>query len=752
MRGVVRLRYDDSVAGSSRADAAVARVVTVATLTATAMIAQQVASIATRDALFLTSYPATALPPVMAASAVASFAVVIVMARLMTRLSPARVVPAVYAFSAALYCAEWAGAEAFPRLVAAAVFLHTAALGAASISAFWSVVNERFDPHTARKVVGRIGAGASLGGVLGGVGVWQAGSVLSLRAILLLLGALNLLCAIGVLRIGRGVPAPPVARDAAAPPSGYKVFREVPYLRHIALVIGLATIAEVSADYVFKARAAAEMSGGEGLISFFAIYYTVVGVAGFALQSLFARRALSRIGLTGTVAIYPIAVAIGNAVALVFPGLWSLTALRGTDGSLKGSLFRSGYELLYTPLTRDKKRPTKTFIDVGCSRLGGLIGSGIAMLAIAVIPAFAGRALLGLALAATLLVLIVVRYLHRGYVAALADSLRQGTVRLEAVDVQDAVTRGTLAETGAAMERESLHRQMEAAMKRMRGSGELADDAGTETGAPVAAGMAAQIEAAIEDLASGDAARVRRVTRAPPAVELVPHLIPLLATDEVHRDVIKALRVVAARTTGPLVDALLDPATPVEVRRRVPRVLARCPTQRAADGLIEGLADPMFEVRYRCAVALVRIAHDDTSLQISEHAILAAAAREAGVGVQAWTAATLTDAPAMSEELPLGDGTGQRLGRSTEHVFTLLSLVLDREPLQLAYRAIAEDDDNLRGVGLEYLDSVLPPDIRNALWPYLGDRSATRGTRRERQQILADLRRSMTSINIDRPA
>ena len=44
-----------------------------------------------------------------------------------------------------------------------------ATFGAVLISGFWSVVNERFDPHTAKQVVGRIAAGATVGGLLGGV-------------------------------------------------------------------------------------------------------------------------------------------------------------------------------------------------------------------------------------------------------------------------------------------------------------------------------------------------------------------------------------------------------------------------------------------------------------------------------------------------------------------------------------------------------------------------------------------------------
>lgn len=65
-----------------------------------------------------------------------------------------------------------------------------------------------------------------------------------------------------------------------------------------------------------------------------------------------------------------------------------------------------------------------------------------------------------------------------------------------------------------------------------------------------------------------------------------------------------ALSEIASKVVSQLVDAMLDPDTAVEVRRRIPRVLASCDTQRAVDGLLSGLASEAFEVRYRCGLAL----------------------------------------------------------------------------------------------------------------------------------------------------
>ena len=52
-------------------------------------------------------------------------------------------------------------------------------------------------------------------------------------------------------------------------------------------------------------------------------------------------------------------------------------------------------------------------------------------------------------------------------------------------------------------------------------------------------------------------------------------------------------------------------------------------------------------------------------------------------------------------------------------MFLLLSFVLPSEPLRIAYRGLHTDDRGLRGTVLEYLDSVLSADVRDALWPYI---------------------------------
>ena len=51
-------------------------------------------------------------------------------------------------------------------------------------------------------------------------------------------------------------------------------------------------------------------------------------------------------------------------------------------------------------------------------------------------------------------------------------------------------------------------------------------------------------------------------------------------------------------------------------------------------------------------------------------------------------------------------------------MFLLLSLVLEREPLWLAYNALSGSDARRRGTALEYLHSTVPEPLRSELVPW----------------------------------
>ncbi|HEX4335814.1 MAG TPA: hypothetical protein VH062_07860 [Polyangiaceae bacterium] len=650
------------------------------------LVAQHVAGRATRDALFLSHFGLGLLPDAMIGAAVLSLIAVLAISWTLARSGPALVVPTLFALSAALFLVEsWLSLRS-ERAATVAVYAHIAVFSSTAVSAFWSLVNERFDPHEAKKLVGRIASGGTVGGILGGVVTWRAAAHLSVPSMLALLAGINAVGLGASLSVARGAHGTGETVESVAG-GGWKVVRELPYLRDLALLVLAGAIVQALLDWLLSAHASHAYGKGAELLGFFALFNMVVGVLSFVAQTSLSRPLLERRGLVTTVQSEPVAVVLCSVLALIAPHLSAVVLLRGGEAVTRNSLYRSAYELFYTPLPTAKKRATKTLIDVGVDRAGTMLAS-VGLLAVVHLGLDdATRIVLIAAMALAGVAWLVSTRLHEGYVSALAASLESGAIALGNEETMDLTTRKTLAETTALLDAGKLLARVE------RFQSAKANTA-TGTTEPVTDDLGARVR----ELGSGDTARTKAALAAPLSTALVAFAIPLLANDAVARDAVRALRNVAPRATGQLLDALLDHDVDVRVRRRLPRVLKVCRTERAAAGLFMALGDPVFDVRTQVALAL-------TEMQDAGQVVLA---REKvfDLAVHELTACPEPDDAERS----------RRLG----HVFTMLGLVLEREPLRIAHRTIRGDDPRLRGTAQEYLEVTLPQRVRDVLLPLLG--------------------------------
>jgi AAA family ATP:ADP antiporter len=711
----------------------------VAAIASAAMIAQQVAGKATRDALYLSNFSATTLPPVMGVSAVVSLFAALWLSRILMRYTPARVVPLGFGAGAAMLLAMWGLSFSAPRLAAVALYLYTALFGVALISAFWSLINETFDPHASRRAVTAIASGGTLGGLLGGLAAWRLSSVIAVTTMLPVLAAANTVCMWGTMRVGspsakRLAQSGAVDASPREPAFPLRVLREAPYLRNLAAIVALGAASSGLLDYVFSAEAAKTFAKGPALLSFFSMFWVVVGVLSFILQVVFGRFALEKLGLALNVALLPAIVLLGSAVGLAVPGLASTSLLRGGEATQRNSLFRAAYEMLYTPLPDGKKRAIKAVIDLGFDRLGTLAAAGLAGAAVWFAGPRAETALLGVAMACALVSLTRSRPLHLGYVSVLEDSLRRG-VEAGALSVTippsaglgvTRITRDKVADVLDVV----LPPQPLAAQKLAAAELRARDETSAQD---------------VADLTSTDVERARRAlsVERPLARTAVAFAIQRLADKKLRDDAIRALRRTAPMIPGQLADALCDPGVESDIRRRIPRLLSECPTQQVADALLRGAQDERFEVRYECGRALLKITQANANIVIPPERVIAIVKLEVSLDRSVWESQPLPEFDDVGGEPVLIDRLlRDRLDRSLEHVFTLLALHLDRGSLVIAFKALHNGDERLRGTALEYLETVLPDEIRDAVWPYLGEQRPMRPAR-SALEILADLERSV---------
>ena len=715
------------------------RAASIAILTSIPMVAQLIAGRAVRDALFLTEYDAVYLPRVMLAAAALSLGAAMSVGRLMPRWGPRGTAVTLALVNGAMFILEAALIDVAPRGIAVVTYIHVSVLGALAVSAFSSVVNERFDPLYAKTVVARVGTGGALGGVLGGVVALFLSSAFELGTVLYGLGSISVLVAVGVWNIGKSTQRQRSSGTESG--FGFQTIREDVYLRRVAMTVALLGTVGVLVDYAMKAEADAQLADPAALLSFFAAFYMATSLLTFAVQAGVAKPLLQKIGLGGTMAILPLAVALSAGLGAAWTQLWTATLARGTQTTISNSLFRSGYELLYTPVPPLKKRATKALIDIACNRIGYGVGSVIVM-AIVGLTADVDAATSWVLLVATIVALIsawMIRQLHDGYVNELATSLREGSIVLHADEIVDATTLHTIAESAAVMNRQQLLDSIEE-LERQRDPDQ--SDARRETWLTH-----------LSDLLSGEPQRVLNVLLDESlSPRLAPHVIDLLGNDLYARPAYGALERMGPRVTGQLVDALLSSDSSAAVRRRVPRLLRKIEDPRTVQGLVEGLKDSEFDVRYRCGHALADLQRADRSLDIPEQTIMEVVAQEVAADQAQWQHRRLREEVSPDIHGEIDALLEARDDRNLQHVFTLLSLALGRDAIVLSLRALSSEDANLRGTALEYLHNVLPEPVREPLWPRLAERSERLRVRSTKGSP-DDLLQSMRSLIVarDRP-
>ena len=688
-----------------------------ATVTAASSIAFQVGSKATRDALFLSIVGPAHLPLMVMGTALLAIGFAFLSSRALSAWGPARVIPAAYASSAAMLLVEWIISFWNPGLAAVLVYLHCGCLGGLLISGFWSLLNERFDPRTVKRRLGSVAAWGTLGGVLGGLIATRVSATLPATAMLPILALFHFVAAASVARVGAGLEAsrrpapagrPEDAMKAVRP--GFRALAGSGYLRGLVTLVLLVTICEGLIDIAFKNRASAAWPRQGDLLQFFAVFYAVASLFTLLVQTIANRAALEKLGPAQTAAILPAGVTLASAGALAAPGMTSGLMARAVEMILSNSVYRGSYEVLFTPVPAREKRAVKPLADVGVARIADLIAAGIAQAVLAVAVVHGLSILMGIALAVAILAGWTAVRLHDGYVRSLERGLRSRAIELDLSEVRDQMTRSIMLKTLNPLEFSRIL------------PGGVAD---RSTSSTAFTGPDAD---RIADFRSGDPSRIRRALRGEPiTAALVSEVISLLAQDDVAREAIEALRGAGVPAIEPLIIGLLDPREEFVIRRRIPLILATYRHPRAAEGLSHGLADRRFEVRYRCGRGLSHLTEIEPTCRVAPPVVYEAVLREVEVGAGVWEGRRLLDRLDDEAWSPVvDDAIRDRANKSLEHVFTLLALVLPRQPLRIAFRGLHVRDPFLRGTALEYLESALPPEVRKPLWPYLEDQRPRR--------------------------
>ena len=198
---------------------------------------------------------------------------------------------------------------------------------------------------------------------------------------------------------------------------------------------------------------------------------------------------------------------------------------------------------------------------------------------------------------------------------------------------------------------------------------------------------------------------------------LIGALVERMGDPGLNEAVVAALAKFGDRIVGTLRDYLVDPEIKPEVRREIPQVLQEIGTREAQAVLVESVLDRDVVVRYHTIAAINRLgqAHPDrsTDRKLIESVLAAEImGHYRSYQVLGTLEGTLTD-PAN----PIEHGLRESMEKESERIFRLLKILYPQYDMHSAYVGLQSPDPVVHDNAVEFMDTVLPPEVRALIIP-----------------------------------
>ncbi|HSC27669.1 MAG TPA: Npt1/Npt2 family nucleotide transporter, partial [Vicinamibacterales bacterium] len=299
-----------------------------------------------------------------------------------------------YADPAAMQAPSGGGIEtsAVQGWVATALYWFGQIYAILLISQFWTLANLIFDPRQAKRLFGFIGAGASLGGFVGGSLPAFFAHALGSRQLLLVSAIVLALCTLVVVAIVsrvRGVDLRGL--ETAAEERGVgghealRMLRGSKHLQIIAIVIGLTSIGAGLVDQ--QLNMATEVFAGrdrtDAMTAVLGQVQVYVSAIGFVIQIFLTTRIQRLLGVGFALMLLPIGFGVMAMIILLNAALWAPMLARVMDKSLRYTVDKTSREILFLPLPDTIKNKAKPFVDVTADRFARALQGFVVLILIA---------------------------------------------------------------------------------------------------------------------------------------------------------------------------------------------------------------------------------------------------------------------------------------------------------------------------------------------------------------------------------
>jgi AAA family ATP:ADP antiporter len=314
-----------------------------------------------------------------------------------------------------------------------ALYVWTGLLGSLAVLQFWMVLGDLYTLTQAKRLYSRVWMGSLLGATVGAAAARVLAERVSAPALVLAAAVLFGLTALGpALALGRAEGRSTVRpRGSASLAEGFQILKADAYVRSLAVLVLVSTVALTLGDYVFKSAVARAIPKDE-LGAFFGGFYTLLNLLALVAQFVVGGWLFRAIGLHRVLWILPALLFLGAAGVALGGGLVAALLLKGADGSLRNSVHRTGSELLYLPLADTVRARAKPLIDIVGQR-GGQAAASLLILSENVL-ARGDLVLAGASAAVSLVWIAWIADLKGLYLDVFRAALREGTLR-PAVDL-----------------------------------------------------------------------------------------------------------------------------------------------------------------------------------------------------------------------------------------------------------------------------------------------------------------------------
>ena len=260
-----------------------------------------------------------------------------------------------------------------------ALYVWMEVINVITVLQFWLLAAEVFDARQAKRLFPIIGGGGSIAAMFIGPQLKPFSKAYGSDTLLWLVCGLLVVAALVGIASTR-LPRVPVVRSRQSKSQTHRPPLS-PYLKAVAAVVICAAVVAAIIDYQFKIISSSSLRTETDLVGFFGQFYAATGFSTLLLQFIVASRAFQRFGVISVMAVLPVTLGMGSLSILFWPVLASVVFAKFSDQTFRFTLHNGGLELLWLPVSLERRREAKPFISGSLKSITeGLVGVAMYLL------------------------------------------------------------------------------------------------------------------------------------------------------------------------------------------------------------------------------------------------------------------------------------------------------------------------------------------------------------------------------------